>query len=124
METTNATDKKRAAKKKAMIKALKNSLGVITPACVAVNIDRTTHYRWLQEDEEYKNAVADVSEIAIDFVENKLFSNIRNSDTTSIIFYLKTKGKARGYVEKHEIESSVKGSISVEEWIKNRPKND
>ena len=105
-----------------MISALKNSLGVVTPACIAVKIDRTTHYRWLQDDEEYRKAVNDISDVAIDFVESRLFQNIKGGDTTATIFYLKTKGKERGYTERHEIESNVKGSISVEEWIKNRPK--
>jgi len=41
-------------KKTAMLKALESTLGVVTSACEIVGIDRTTHYRWLQEDEDYK----------------------------------------------------------------------
>ena len=36
--------------------------------------------------------------------ESKLMENINGNDNTSIIFFLKTKGKKRGYVEKQEVE--------------------
>ena len=97
--------------KKAMLKALEKSLGVVTTACKFVDISRETHYRWLREDEEYKEAVESISDIAIDFAESKLHDSIENGSDTAIIFYLKTKGKKRGYVERQEIEQS--GGLTV-----------
>ena len=87
-----------------MIEALTASLGVVTDACRNVEISRQTHYRWLQEDEEYKKAVEEISDIALDFAESMLHKQIQDKDTTATIFYLKTKGKKRGYIEKQEIE--------------------
>ena len=86
-------------KKRAMIKALNDTLGVVTTACEAVGLARSTHYKWLKEDPDYKEAVEDTSEIALDFVESQLFDQIRNGGAAQTIFYLKTKGKKRGYVE-------------------------
>lgn len=90
--------------KKAMIVALEKSLGVVSTACKEIGISRQTHYRWLSEDEDYKREVEDVSELAMDFAESELHKLIKSGDTTAIIFYLKTKGKKRGYVERQEVD--------------------
>ena len=88
--------------KKAMIEALEKTLGVVTEACKKVKIARQTHYRWLEEDSDYKTAVEGITDIAIDFAETQLHRQIREQNTKATIFYLKTKGKNRGYVERQE----------------------
>lgn len=103
--------------KKAMIEALEKSLGVVTTACEVVGISRKTHYEWMKTDPEYKEAVEDISEAAIDFVESKLHDRIKEKDTTSIIFFLKTKAKKRGYVERQEVEQS--GGLTIN-WKEER----
>ena len=89
--------------KKAILEALEKSLGVVTTACKKVGVGRTTFYGWLKEDKEFAEKVNDIQNIALDFVESKLFENIREGKTSEMIFYLKTKGKKRGYVERQEI---------------------
>jgi len=95
-------------KKKLMIEALKSQLGNISTAAKQVGIDRRTHYKWLDGDEEYKREYEEIGEFTVDFVENALFKQINEGNTTAIIFYLKCKAKKRGYVEKSEIEHSTK----------------
>lgn len=95
--------------KKAMIEALEKSLGIVTTACKQVGISRQTHYEWLREDENYKAAVEGIADIALDFAESKLHKSIDGGSDTAIIFYLKTKGKRRGYVERQEVEHSGSG---------------
>jgi hypothetical protein len=87
-----------------LLEALKQSLGIVTQACESVGIHRSTYYDWLEKDADFKKEVDAIQEIAIDFVEGKLFENIESNDVTSIIFYLKTKAKGRGYIEKQEID--------------------
>ena len=94
----------RKEKKKAFVKAMGEVMGNITLACRAVGITRQTYYNWIDKDPEFRKECDSVNEEAIDFVENKLFSRINDNDTTAIIFYLKTKGKGRGYIEKQDIE--------------------
>lgn len=98
----SATD----TRKKAMLAALEKSLGVVTTAARQVGIERTTHYHWMNEDEEYKRAVESLDDVALDFAESKLHSLIQNEDTAATIFYLKTKGKKRGYIERQEVTGS------------------
>lgn len=98
-----------AARKKAMLSALEKSLGVVTPACRAVGVDRATHYRWMETDLKYKEAVIDIENVALDFVESKLHKSIESGSDPAMIFYLKTKGKKRGYIEKTEVSAEVTG---------------
>lgn len=95
-------------KKRAMLDALEKSLGVVTSAAKTIGIERTTHYKWLNSDPEYKAAVEEIENIALDFAESQLHKQIADKDTAATIFYLKTKGKKRGYIEKQEIDSIVK----------------
>jgi len=93
--------------KKAMIDALEKSLGIVTSACKAVGIARETHYRWMREDEEYSTSVKSIEDIALDFAESQLHKQISNGEVSSTIFFLKTKGKRRGYIERQEIDTNI-----------------
>lgn len=95
--------------KNALIEALEASLGVVSTAVKMVGLHRATFYEWVKNDPEFKQAVDDITENALDFAETALHSKIRGGDTTAIIFYLKTKGKKRGYVEKSEVEFTQPG---------------
>lgn len=97
--------------KKAMIEALEKSLGIVTTACKQVGIARSTHYEWYSKDEEYKSEVDAIADIALDFAESKLHKQIEKEDTTATIFYLKTKGKKRGYIER--VEQEISGNMSL-----------
>jgi len=90
--------------KKGMLKALESSLGVVTTACKSAGVSRNTHYRWLQEDKEYADSVRDLENVTLDFAESKLHEQIMEGNTAAIIFFLKTKGKVRGYIERKEIQ--------------------
>jgi hypothetical protein len=100
--------------KSKMLKALEQYYGIVTTASQSVGISRITHYRWLEEDEEYKSKVQDIKNSAIDFVESKLFDCIKSEKETSIIFYLKTIGKSRGYVPRQEIDTGDNKEFRIE----------
>ena len=100
--------------KKAMLEALEKSLGIVTSACKSVDISRETHYRWLREDADYKAAVESLSDVALDFAESQLHKQIKDGNSTATIFFLKTKGKKRGYVERQELDVSTGKMFQVE----------
>ena len=92
-----------AARKQAMLEALTLSFGVVAHAAKQVGINRTTHYLWMEEDAEYKAAVADLKEYKKDFIESKLIKLINEGDTAATIFAAKTQLKDRGYIERTEL---------------------
>lgn len=75
---------------------LTKTLGVVSQACDKLGIPRDEYDTWLT-NLEFKKRVNQVNETSIDFVENKLLQKINQNDLNAIQFYLKTKGKKRGY---------------------------
>ena len=90
--------------KKTFLKILKGNGGNINDACNSTNISRRTIYVWIKKEEWFKESVDDIREIGIDNVESALYKNAIEGNTTAQIFYLKTQGKKRGYVERSELD--------------------
>ena len=109
-------NRRNSARKKAMIGALTKSLGVLTTAAKIVGIDRQTHYNWLAEDSKYAEQVEAIKDIALDFAESQLHKRMQNGSDTAIIFYLKTQGKKRGYIESSELKLSGGVNIPKIKW--------
>lgn len=98
--------------KERLLISLKDCSGIVTFACEKVRLSRQTFYRWYRDDAEFKERVDAINELQIDVAEASLLKKIQKGDTTAIIFYLKTKGKDRGYSERREI--SIPGGVSVD----------
>ena len=99
---------------------LQKSKGIVLTATTNTGISRETYYRWLGEDVFFAKTCEEIQEQAIDFVESQLLKNIEGRnysgrimppDTTAMIFYLKTKGKKRGYIEKTETDTNLNVNI-------------
>lgn len=106
-----------------MLEALKRSLGIISTAAKQTGISRDSHYNWMANDPHYEHAVKMIQDAAIDFVESKLFELIngvtmvlpgkkgakdqmvytKEPNVAAAIFYLKTKAKHRGYIERYQL---------------------
>ena len=101
-------------KKGLMLEALEKSLGIVSTACKMVDISRQTHYAWLKADEEYKKALSSIQDSVLDFAESHLYKLVKEGNPAATIFFLKTKGKKRGYIERQEIEVTEKKPLS---WL-------
>jgi hypothetical protein len=117
-------------KKDAMLQALTSALGNVTEAADKIGIRRETHYAWLKDDPEYSAAVASLKNVALDFAESQLKKLMEGAErqalthdgevvtikdapnTSAVIFYLKTQGKQRGYIERQELSTEIK-SINI-----------
>ncbi len=94
-------------KKKALVEALENHYGNVTLACKEAKVDRTTFYSYLKQDEDFAKECAMVKEQKKDFAENALVKNMKEGKEASIMFYLKTQCKDRGYIERSEVVSEA-----------------
>ena len=98
-------------RKRLMIEALEYYLGIVTPAAEMAGVSRQSHYDWMKEDPVYKAKVEALSDVALDFAERKLIQSIKRGSDTATIFYLKTKGKKRGYIERSELD--LQGQLAL-----------
>ena len=97
---------KRILKKETFLAALLSSDGNISKACGQTNISRTTIYDWIKKDDKFQEKVSYVNEELLDMAEDQLLTMIRKGNLTATIFYLKTKGQARGYIEKQYVQQT------------------
>lgn len=95
--------KSNTLKKSVFIKKYEATLGNVSASCAEADINRTTFYEWMKKDAKFKEQIEALNEKQIDFVESSLFKQIREGNTTATVFFLKTKGKNRGYIERQEI---------------------
>lgn len=74
---------------------------------LGITINRSTISRRIAKEKKLAEAVQEIQEQSLDMAEGQLIKAIQKGNITAIIFYLKTKGKQRGYTEKTEQETTV-----------------
>jgi hypothetical protein len=95
-----------------LLEALEQSLGVVTTACKIVGCNRSTFYGHYNRDSKFRADVDELQNMTLDFAESQLHKQIKDGNTTATIFYLKTKGKKRGYIERREVEMTAEVSTT------------
>lgn len=97
--------------------ALEQSSGLQTSAAVWLfkrknaKIDRSTISKRIKNSEVLQDVLKSIDEKTLDFAEGKLFEHMQSGNLTAIMFYLKCKGKQRGYIEKREISGDFKAEV-------------
>lgn len=99
---SNGISKKRLDTAQRIIGSLKESKGLLTLAARKAGVSYTTMNRYVHDFPSVQAAVHEAKESLLDFTEGKLYEKISKGDTVSILFYLKTQGKHRGYIERQE----------------------
>jgi ACT domain-containing protein len=97
-----------------IINAMINTFGNVSEVCKQMNISRQTFYNYYNNDIEFKEQIDDIKNIALDFVESKLIGKIKEGDIVAILFYLKTQGKKRGYIERVENEITIQQPVVID----------
>lgn len=98
---------KKKQRQEMFLQHFRKSHGIVSYACQKVGITRACYYKWRENDPKFREKADEIEEETIDHVESKLYNAIDKGELTAIIFYLKTKGKKRGYVERVEQDVNV-----------------
>ena len=100
-----------------MIKAVEEANGFLS--VVAQNLGMTYQGVWdrVKKDEKLRAKIAEITERQLDKTESKLFETIEKGEAWAICFYLKCKGKHRGYVERTEIVGDICTPLTIEHRI-------
>jgi len=81
---------------KLFLETYEQQLGILSVSLTRSGVSRDKYLGWMNNP-TFKKKVEEINETSIDFVENQLLRKIGEGDLQAIQFYLKTKGKKRGY---------------------------
>ena len=98
--------------------ALRSTAGLITPAARVLEskygtCSHNTVRAYIARHPKLQAVVTEITETQLDLAENGLVTAVRDHNLTAIIFYLKCKGKRRGYIERQQVEGPDGGPVPV-----------
>jgi len=97
--------------KRDFLKILSDNHGVVTTACKETGLPPDWFSTWYKTSSLFKRRVDNIQNEVIDYVEEKLLKAIEEGNISATIFYMKCKGRERGYVEKSDRE--ISGAIEL-----------
>jgi len=98
--------------KKRFLDILYKHKGLVSNACKEFNMARATYFDWLRNP-DFAQAVEDVHEAVLDWAESVLQEKIADKDGRSVEFFLKAKGKKRGYGDTLDVHGNLKIDIKL-----------
>lgn len=103
----------RKVSKERFLAAIPGTGGLYTVIAKKLGINRTTVSEYVKHDNELAAAVQEEIEGTLDKVESVFINACLSKDIQACMFYLKTKGKSRGYSERVEADIKTSEPITV-----------
>lgn len=94
-----------------IIEAVKNTGGIYTNIAQKLGICRDTVAACVRDYPEVAAAVLEEKERITDGAESELMKAIKRGDMSAIMFYLRCKGRARGYNDR--VDSHISGTLAI-----------
>jgi len=82
--------------------AIKLKRGNISAVARSFDVSRNAIDNRINKSEVLKEALQEARNTMLDNAETALYEDALNGNTTALIFFLKTQGKSRGYIERQE----------------------
>lgn len=93
--------------------ALRKSGGFQSQAAKMVGISQQAVSKRIKKSKHLQIAVREIDDTYLDLAESKLINAINKDQSWAICFYLKCKGKHRGYVERQELSGPGGGPVPI-----------
>ena len=95
--------------KEQLIDAIKKNAGIVSGILrtlekdYKIKVTRNAIYERKYSDPDVADAFTEAEETVLDVAENRVVTAVNNGERWAVTFYLKTKGRKRGYAERQEI---------------------
>ena len=105
--------------KEQMLEAIQGSNGLVSKiqrkleAILGQKISWDTTEKWIHKWEEAETAVKNEKEAMLDIAENNIFKDMVNGDTATSKWYLRMKGKERGYEDTPTIQLANDDPLNI-----------
>jgi hypothetical protein len=90
-----------------MVAALETTRGLVSLAAARLGCSAEAIYSRARKPGKVAEALARERERMLDIAELSLFDRIQAGEGWAVCFYLKTQGRARGYVQRQEVAAAV-----------------
>ena len=97
-----------------VLKAIKGSGSIVSTVAKRLDCTWDTAKTYINAWPETQQAFRDEEETVLDMAESKLYEAIQNDDIQAAKWLLSTKGKRRGFSERHEITGADAEPIRIE----------
>jgi len=98
-------------KQKDVLEAIKGSGSVTNTIAKRLGVTWHTAKRYINKWEATKRAFEDEEQTILDQAESAIYQSIQNGNTQDAKWLLATKGKNRGFSERHEITGADSGPM-------------
>ena len=105
--------------KEQMLEAIQGSQGLVSKiqrkleSILGEKISWDTTEKWIHKWEEAETAVKNEKEAMLDIAENNIFKDMVNGDTATSKWYLRMKGKERGYEDTPTIQLANEDPLNI-----------
>jgi excisionase family DNA binding protein len=126
LERTRKPGRKPKFTAEEVAEAVKRAKGFLTVAAQILGCHYRTILNYAQRYKIVREALDEARQQVLDVAEAKLLEQVQAGDLRAIMFYLRTFGKTRGYIERLEITTPqpFKFSFEVPEWVTEEDEED
>jgi hypothetical protein len=98
-----------------IIKAIKDSRGLIAVAARKLGVSRRTIYNRMEKSEEIREALDEARDFVLDVGQAKLYQAVEQGESWAVQYLLNTLGKSRGFTTRQEVTGRDGGPIQHED---------